>query len=256
MELIGVIPARLGSTRLERKPLQTLQNKPIILWVCEAVAKCQSLDAFFVATDSEEIAEVVRQAGFKAVMTPEDCVSGTDRIWQAIQSEIKADQKGLGAQKVSNLKIVNIQGDEPLIEPAAIDALAGFIAEQKEDCWVTLGADLKLEDIENKNAVKVLINQQSKALYFSRWPVPFSRVEAFEGHPNVLKHVGLYAYTYQALKSFCEAPASELEKSESLEQLRALDLGYNIYVLKTPYHSQGVDTIEDLKKLETMLKNN
>lgn len=240
MELIGVIPARLGSTRLERKPLQTLQNKPIILWVCEAVAKCQSLDDFFVATDSEEIASVVQKAGFKAVMTPADCASGTDRIWQAIK-----DKKPK--------MIVNIQGDEPLIEPKAIDALADFIKSQTHDCWVTLGAELQIADVDNKNAVKVVINQKGKALYFSRWPIPFSRVEPYSGHPNVLKHIGLYAYTYKALKDFCQTKASALELSESLEQLRALDMGYDIYVLKTPYHSQGVDTVEDLKHLEELL---
>ncbi|MCO5113168.1 MAG: 3-deoxy-manno-octulosonate cytidylyltransferase [Bdellovibrionaceae bacterium] len=244
MELIGVIPARLGSTRLERKPLQPLKNKPIILWVCEAVAKCQALDGFFVATDSEEIAAVVTEAGFKVVMTPVECASGTDRIWQALSSH---------PEYQTARKIINIQGDEPLIDPRAIEALAEFIKQQNEDCWVTLGAELVLEDIENKNAVKVVVNQKGKALYFSRWPIPFSRTPPYVGHPNVLKHVGLYAYTYEALKSFCEAPVSDLEQSESLEQLRALDLGYSIYVLKTDYHSQGVDTKEDLLKLEKFL---
>ncbi len=244
MELIGVIPARLGSTRLERKPLQPLKNKPIILWVCEAVAKCQALDGFFVATDSEEIAAVVTEAGFKAVMTPVECASGTDRIWQALNSY---------PEYQTARKIINIQGDEPLIDPRAIEALAGFIKQQNEDCWVTLGAELAVEDIGNKNAVKVVVSQKGKALYFSRWPIPFSRTEPYVGHPSVLKHVGLYAYTYEALKSFCEAPVSALEQSESLEQLRALDLGYSIYVLKTDYHSQGVDTKEDLLKLEKFL---
>lgn len=244
MELIGVIPARLGSTRLERKPLQPLKNKPIILWVCEAVAKCQALDGFFVATDSEEIASVVTQAGFKAVMTPEGCASGTDRIWQALSSS---------SEYQSVKKIVNIQGDEPLIDPRAITALAEFIQSKNEDCWATLGTELPLEDLENKNAVKVVVNRQQRALYFSRWPIPFSRLEPYVGHPNLLKHVGLYAYTRQALQSFCEAPVSALEQSESLEQLRALDMGYDIYVLKTDYHAQGVDTKEDLQKLERLL---
>lgn len=240
MDLIGVIPARLGSTRLGRKPLQTLQNKPIILWVCEAVSQCKSLDAFFVATDSVEIQECVESAGFKAIMTPEDCVSGTDRVWQAIK-----DQN----PKV----IVNVQGDEPLIRPEAVDDLVNFVASKNEDCWGTLGFELEPEDIDNKNAVKVVFNCKKEALYFSRWPIPFSRMEADMNHPNVLKHIGLYAYTYKALKDFCESKPSALEQAESLEQLRALDLGYKIYVQKTPYPSHGVDTLEDLQRLEELL---
>lgn len=240
MDVIGVIPARLGSTRLERKPLQTLQNKPIILWVCEAVKKCQSLSDFYVATDSEEIFEVVENAGFKAIMTPEDCVSGTDRVWNAVKD-------------LNPKVIVNIQGDEPLIHPESIDALAKFMAGRNEECWATLGCSLAEDEIENKNAVKVVFDSYGRALYFSRWPIPFSRTAADVNHPRVLKHIGLYAYTYQALKDFCEASPSSLESAESLEQLRALDLGYKIYVLPSSYPAHGVDTIEDLQKLERLL---
>lgn len=238
--MIGVIPARLGSTRLERKPLQTLQNKPIILWVCEAVKKCQSLNDFYVATDSSEIFDIVVGAGFKAIMTPMDCVSGTDRVWKAIKD-------------LNPKVIVNIQGDEPLVHPDSIDALARFMKDQKEECWATLGYPLADDEIENKNAVKVVFDSFGKALYFSRWPIPFSRAEQDIKNPRVLKHIGLYAYTYQALKEFCEASPSPLELAESLEQLRAMDLGYKIYVLKSLHPAHGVDTKEDLEKLERLL---
>lgn len=241
MKYLGVIPARLGSTRLQRKPLQSLLNKPLILWVCEAVQKSKKLEKFIVATDSLEVLEVVQKAGFEAQMTSEHCASGTDRALEV-------------AQKFDPDFIINIQGDEPLIKADEIDGLIEFIESQKQECWATLGHAITSEDLENKNAVKVVLNQHQEALYFSRYPIPYSR-KTFEAiNPSVLKHVGLYAYTFQALKTFCQNEPCELEKAESLEQLRALYLGTKIFVKKTEYQSIGIDTMEDLKNVEAILK--
>jgi 3-deoxy-manno-octulosonate cytidylyltransferase (CMP-KDO synthetase) len=241
MKYLGVIPARLGSTRLERKPLQSLLNKPLILWVCEAVKKSKKLEKFIVATDSEEVMSVVQKAGFEAQMTSEDCASGTDRVLEV-------------AQKFEPQFIVNIQGDEPLILADEIDGLIAFIeSKNNPECWATLGHSLAPEDLENKNAVKVVMNLNQEALYFSRFPIPFSRLAFTSTQDSVLKHVGLYAYTFKALKTFCQAEPSFLEKAESLEQLRALHLGAKIYIKKTDYKSIGVDTLEDLKAVEKMM---
>lgn len=245
MKYLGVIPARLGSTRLQRKPLQPLLNKPLILWVCEAVQKSKLLDMFVVATDSQEIFDVVTQAGFKAQMTSENCPSGTDRVLE-VAERFKADY------------ILNIQGDEPLIDPNEIDELAKFINEKDEDCWATLGFELSSEDLNNLNAVKVVLGHNDQALYFSRFPIPFSRGKFEQDSKSisssVLKHVGLYAYTSNALKKFCNSEPTQLEKSESLEQLRALQIGSKVFVKQTAYQSLGVDTLEDLKKVENVLK--
>lgn len=273
MKNLGVIPARLGSTRLERKPLQPLLNKPLILWVCEAVQKSKALDKFVVATDSEEILDVVTKAGFEAQMTSINCASGTDRALEV-------------AKLYKPEFIVNIQGDEPLIQAQEIDGLLDFIKSKNNKlCWATLGHKLSSEDLDNKNSVKVVFNQQKEALYFSRFPIPYSRKSfipdlkpnfiaephtslKFESGQNknpdhlqtsnvnpksVLKHVGLYAYTYEALDAFCQSPPCELELAESLEQLRALDLGIKIFVKTTDYESIGVDTMDDLKKVEQKL---
>lgn len=241
MKYLGVIPARLGSTRLERKPLQSLQNKPLILWVCEAVQKSKKLDKFIVATDSLEVFDVVENAGFEVQMTSESCASGTDRCLEV-------------AEKHQAQFIINIQGDEPLIEADEIDGLLSFIESRNEECWATLGYALNKTDWENKNAVKVVLNRNEEALYFSRYPIPFSRKGFNPQSQSVLKHVGLYAYTLKALKEFCQSEPCELEQAESLEQLRALYLGTKIFVKKTAYQSIGVDTYEDLKKVEDILK--
>lgn len=240
MKYLGVIPARLGSTRLERKPLQSLLGKPLILWVCEAVAKSKKLEKVIVATDSTEVMAVVEGAGFLAQMTSENSASGTDRALEV-------------AKKYSPQFIINIQGDEPLIQADEIDQLLEFIESKQQQCWATLGHELSFEDLENKNAVKVVLAQNHEALYFSRFPIPYSRKNFEAENSMVLKHVGLYAYTYRALEKFCQEPPCVLEQSESLEQLRALYIGTKIFVKKTDYRSIGVDTIEDLKNVEKLL---
>lgn len=222
MKYLGVIPARLGSTRLQRKPLQPLLNKPLILWVCEAVQKSKKLDKFVVATDSSEVFDVVQAAGFDVQMTSEHCASGTDRSLEV-------------AEKFKPEFIINIQGDEPLIHAEEIDGLLEFIESQEQDCWATLGFKLNREDWENKNSVKAVLNQKREAIYFSRYPIPYSRQDFNPDSEAVLKHVGLYAYTFNALKEFCAAEPCELEQAESLEQLRALHLGIKIF-----YEKNGV----------------
>ncbi len=243
MKYLGVIPARLGSTRLQRKPLQTLLNKPLILWVCEAVEKSKRLETFIVATDSIEVFDVVIKAGFEAQLTSENCASGTDRTLEV-------------AKKINPTIVVNIQGDEPLIQACEIDSLVDFIESQNQECWATLGHEISEPDLTNPNAVKVILNKDQEAIYFSRFSIPYSRLNFDSNRSLVLKHVGLYAYTLNALKVFCDHGPVELERAESLEQLRALYLGLKIFVKKTNYKSLGVDTSDDLKAVENILKRN
>ncbi len=239
MKIIAVIPARYASTRFEGKPLKLLQNKPMLQWVVEAARKSKNIREVIVATDDERISELCKNISVPFVMTSPDCPTGTDRIFQATKN-------------MDFDVVVNVQGDEPLIDPEYMDLLANAFADKNIE-MATLAHPLSEEDLQNKNAVKVLLNQQSEAIYFSRYAVPFSR-QSFSSDSHVLKHIGLYAYTKSFLNKFCNEPACFLEKAESLEQLRALFLGIRIKVLKVEKPTLGVDTPEDLERIEKMLK--
>lgn len=241
MKCLGVIPARYASTRFPGKPLALIQGKPMILWVAEAARNAKSLTEVRVATDDLRIFDVVKKAGFSVVMTEPELPSGTDRIFAASQGE---------AWDV----VVNIQGDEPLIPAHFIDSLVEPFQKDPKISMTTLGHVLNEEELASPNSVKVLSNQYGDAIYFSRFPIPYSRENLpKDGHFLPLKHIGLYAYRSDFLKKFCQQPVAEIEKAESLEQLRALNMGARIRVIRVEGRSFGIDTPEDLVKIETHL---
>jgi 3-deoxy-manno-octulosonate cytidylyltransferase (CMP-KDO synthetase) len=245
-----VIPARYASTRLPGKPLLAIAGKPMIAHVCER-AKEAGAEEIIVATDDERIFDTVFALGIKAVMTRPDHQSGTERIAEV------ARQCGWSGNDI----IVNLQGDEPLIPSAIIREVAFALAGQKLAGIATLAARIiDSEEIFNPNAVKVVLNKDGYALYFSRAPIPWER-EAFANGAKkpssatpYLRHIGLYAYTVDFLNRYCSWKASPLESIESLEQLRILWHGEAILVKvvdKTP--QAGVDTQEDLIRVEQVL---
>lgn len=239
MKIIGVIPARFGSTRFPGKPLAELKGKKILQWVVEGARQSVHLKQILVATEDARIADFCKKINVDVIMTSSDCATGTDRIFQAT--------KNLDFDRV-----INIQGDEPLITKDYIDLLANAFVQDTTLSMATLAHSLSINDLVNVNAVKVIINQNSEAIYFSRFGIPFSR-EPFQS-AVALKHVGLYGFSKAFLETFCTAPQAEIEKAESLEQLRALYLGARIKVLQVEKPTYGVDTPEDLQKLEALLK--
>jgi 3-deoxy-manno-octulosonate cytidylyltransferase (CMP-KDO synthetase) len=243
--VIGVIPARYASTRFPGKPLALLNGKPMIEWVVKNAAKSKTLSQVVVATDDDRIVKAVEAAGFRAVMTDSDLPSGSDRIEAALLTLEKEASLGAGAI------IVNIQGDEPLIQARMIDDLVAPLVADSGIEMSTLAHEISDEDLHNMNAVKVVCNDLGDALYFSRFPIPYSREKSPAG--ACLKHVGLYAYQRHFLKKFCATPPHALERAESLEQLRALAMGARIRVVKTEDRSWGVDTPGDLAKIEELL---
>lgn len=242
-KIIAVIPARFGSTRFPGKPLEKLKGKPLLQWAVEGARTSRKVQKIFVATDDKRIQDLCEKIQVDCLMTRTDCPTGTDRLFEAT--------RGLDFDVV-----LNIQGDEPLVNQTYIDPLAEAFIQQSELDMATLAHPLAFEDLENKNAVKVIINQNQEAIYFSRFPIPFSRETIKSGTPitAALKHIGLYGYTRAFLQKFCSASQAEIEKYESLEQLRALHLGAKIKVLKVEKPTYGVDTPEDLQKLEALLK--
>lgn len=249
MKILGVIPARYGSTRFPGKALVSLHGKPLIQWVIEATQKSKKLAEIIVATDDERIFQVARAMSVNAVMTDSLLPSGTDRTFVA--------SHGRGADVV-----VNIQGDEPLINPEHIDLLISAFEEKPMPQMATLAHPISYEDLMSPNAVKVILDNQGQALYFSRFPIPYSRLSAEKAQRELkksnfefasLKHIGMYAYTFDFLQKFCQTKPSSSEEAESLEQLRALSMGAKIKVFKVDQASPGVDTPEDLEKVSRMI---
>lgn len=238
---MGAIPARYGSTRLPGKPLLPIAGRPMIEHVYTRVAGARGLDRVVVLTDDERIAEAVQRFGGEWEMTPEDCASGTDRIaWAARSWNASA--------------VINIQGDEPLIDPEGISRIAGHLAANPGDPVVTLATPAEPEEMDNPNAVKVVLARDGSALYFSRSPIPYPRQPPQSSGAAPLKHLGIYGYQRDALLRLAGLPPTPLERSESLEQLRALENGIPIRVLVVDRGSFGVDTAEDLERVETILK--
>jgi 3-deoxy-manno-octulosonate cytidylyltransferase (CMP-KDO synthetase) len=236
--VLAVIPARLGSTRLPRKVLREIAGEPMIARVYRAARACTLLDQVLIATDSEEVLAYAQQHGLPAVFTPEDCPSGTDRV-HAVAQSIQADI------------YVNIQGDEPLLRPEHIEALLSpFVRAEVE--VATLATPCSPELIDNPHAVKVVTAASGRALYFSRAAIPYDR----DNQKNIAyrKHLGIYAYRKAALGRFPKLPPSALEAAEKLEQLRFLENGIDVYVTETPYDTIGVDTEEDLQRVEIILR--
>lgn len=241
MKVLGVIPARYASTRFPGKPLAPLLGQPMLHWVLEGCREAKRLDGLLVATDDERIARVAREAGAEAAMTDPALPSGTDRIWAAVRDR-DVDL------------IVNIQGDEPLMSGALIDGLVEAFAGPNPPEMATLAHPISDEDLGSLNAVKVLVNAQSDAIYFSRFPIPHSRHDAKSLGAGCLKHLGIYAYSKKFLKRFCETPPALIENAEALEQLRALYLGARIRVVPVAAGLRGVDTPEDARAVEDILR--
>ncbi len=244
LKVAAIIPARFGSTRFTGKPLVQLCGKPMIQWVIEGAKTSSLISELFVATDHAEIFKLSESLGVRAIMTSENCQTGSDRIFEASQV-LKKENKNYEV-------LLNIQGDEPLITKKYIDPLIQAFTQSADIDMATLSHPISAEEIENLNAVKVLLNEKSEAIYFSRLPIPFSREKFSAGLFNscVQKHIGMYGYKTSFLEKFCKAPQSLIEKAESLEQLRALHLGARIKVLSVNEPIQGIDTPEDLKKFE------
>jgi 3-deoxy-manno-octulosonate cytidylyltransferase (CMP-KDO synthetase) len=238
LRILGVIPARLESTRLPRKVLREIAGKPLLAWVVEAARACPQFDRVLVAADSEEVAALCRRLDIPVEMTSADLASGTDRL-HAVAQLHDADI------------YVNIQGDEPLLRPEHIaDLLRPFSKAQRQIDIATLKVRCPPENITNPNAVKVVTAADGRALYFSRATIPYDRDGAA---PAYWKHIGLYAYRKAALNCFPTLPASLLERTERLEQLRFLENGFHIYVEATGHDTIGVDTEADLHQVEGLL---
>ncbi len=239
MKVVAVIPARLASTRLPRKMLREIAGVPLLAWVYRAVRRCASLDQVIVATDSDEIMLFCEQQGFSVRMTSAAHRSGTERVHE-ISTTVPADV------------YFNIQGDEPLTRPEHIESLITVMKGTGVDVG-TLKTRAAAIDIANPGAVKVVTDAARRALYFSRATIPHDR----DGiRPQYYKHLGFYGYRKEALDKFVQWPESSLERSERLEQLRFLENGVPIYVGETPFDTVGVDTEEDVRRVEEILREN
>lgn len=236
MKFIAIIPARLQSQRLPRKMLREIGGKPLAVWVYQAVRQSQLLHDVIIATDSQEILEACRKHSCNARMTSAKHRSGTERVHEVSQL-LDADV------------YINVQGDEPMIRAAHIDALVGLMKNASVPVG-TLMTPASPEDISSPNAVKVVTDRDGRALYFSRSTIPYDRDGS---NPRYFKHLGIYAYRKPVLDKFVSLPESALERAERLEQLRFLENGIPIFVAETPYDSIGVDTEEDLARVVSLL---
>lgn len=245
MNVLAVIPARYASTRLPGKPLARIVGKPMIQHVYERVRQAKSVNRVVVATDDDRILQAVHGFGGEAVMTRTDHRSGSERVAE-VAVQIFADI------------YINVQGDEPLIEPAAVDALVQAMMED-DDASVqlaTLCVPIQSPaDIMDPNIVKVVLDFQGDALYFSRAPVPWVRDEAHRVYARHFKHLGIYAYRRAPLLEFPTLPPGELEKLEQLEQLRFLENGHKMRVAETSFDSVSVDVPGDIARVEALINS-
>lgn len=239
--MLGVIPARYASTRFPGKPVFPLLEKPMLQWVIEGTRQAKTLDGILVATDDSRIADVARAAGADVAMTDSELPSGTDRIWAAVKDR-DVDL------------VVNIQGDEPLMSGELIDGLVRVFEGDPTLEMATLAHPISEDELASPNAVKVVVNAQGDALYFSRFPIPHSRHDAKTTGAGCLKHMGIYAYRKNFLKRFCETSPALIENAEALEQLRALYLGARIRVVQVEAGLRGVDTPDDARAVEEILR--
>ncbi len=245
--IIGIIPARYGSTRFPGKPLADIGGKSMIQRVLEQAKQAASLSKVVVATDDERIADAVRQLGEEAIMTRTDHPSGTDRCYEAYCQLIN---NGLISGSSSDY-ILNIQGDEPFIDPAQIDELAAIL-----DGTVELATQMATVDsaemLHDPKEAKIVINDQNEALYFSRSAIPYLwgvEPDQWHAHQAYHRHVGLYAYRADVLEKITQLPPSPLERVESLEQLRWIEAGYRIKIVATHYQTHSVDSPADIEKI-------
>ncbi|MBI4341948.1 MAG: 3-deoxy-manno-octulosonate cytidylyltransferase [Candidatus Omnitrophica bacterium] len=254
MGALVVIPARYGSVRFPGKPLAMLAGKPMIQHVYEGAARAKSAEETVVATDDQRIVDAVERFGGRAVLTRPDAASGTERAAEV-------------ARTSSAQVIINVQGDEPLVQPRMIDQLAEFLTSHAAVPMASLMTPLsRPEDLANPNVVKVVVDRTGFALYFSRSLIPYRRDDssskpqaagfrpaACSLQPAAYKHLGIYGYQRHFLLQFPSLEPTPLERLEQLEQLRALEHGYRIKLLETEHDSIGVDTPDDLRRVETIL---
>ncbi|HEX2278820.1 MAG TPA: 3-deoxy-manno-octulosonate cytidylyltransferase [Candidatus Tectomicrobia bacterium] len=255
-DVVAIIPARYASSRFPGKPLVEIAGKPMIKWVYERTRQASGVGRVLVATDDERIAQAVRRFGGDAVMTSPDHPTGTDRLAE-VAATLEAEL------------IVNVQGDEPLIEPAAIDAALAPFAETPTLAMSTLRCPIpSLDELFDISITKVVTDRDDFALYFSKAPIPYHRDEwgtvasivprlrLSGGTAPIVgwRHIGLYVYRRTFLREFARLPQTPLERLEKLEQLRAIEHGYRIKVVPTPYVSIGVDTPEDVAKVGRLLR--
>jgi len=244
MDAIGIIPARYSSTRFEGKVLADILGKPMIQHVWERAKQALSLDDLIIACDDERVANVARDFGAKVILTAKGHMSGTDRICEVINPiDVKI--------------IINIQGDEPLIYPTMIDSVAQALLDDSSLPMATIKKRIDdPQELNDPNVVKVVVDKNNFALYFSRSAIPFLAGNSEVQSPVYYKHIGLYGYTKDFLFIYKNLAVSNLEKIERLEQLRVLEEGFRIKVIETKYETIGVDTPEDLEKVKEYLKRN
>ena len=255
-KVVAIIPARYASTRLPGKPILDIGGKPMVVRVAERARQVSSINRIIIATDDQRIFDAVAAAGEEVMMTSPDHQTGTDRLAEV-------------AAKLDAEIIVNVQGDEPLIEPATIEAaIAPLLADNSIVMSTTSEPIESAADLLNPNVVKVVTDPEGFALYFSRSPIPFPR-SAVQAHgsieaalaarPELLsqyaKHTGMYVYRREFLLNYAKLPSTPLEQSELLEQLRALEHGYRIKVVKVTHRSIGVDTPEDLERVRQIFND-
>lgn len=239
MKIGCVIPARFGSTRLPGKPLADIAGKPMIQRVYERVTNAKKPEVFIVATDDQRVYDAVQSFGGTVVMTDANHPTGTDRLAEVAQQYTDLDV------------IINVQGDEPMIDANLIDQLAELFESDDALQMATVGTPLLEEEYDEPSAVKVILNKRNDAMYFSRSLIPYPRHD-FVNTP--LKHIGIYAYRRQFLLDYAKMEPTAAEQTESLEQLRALENGFAIRVITTDKRFVGVDTPEDLARVNAIFE--
>ncbi len=242
---VGIIPARFGSTRFPGKPLAMISGKPMIQWVYEAASSAKCFDIVFIATDDFRIESFAKSINANVILTPDTLQSGTDRVYCAVKLLQKQN-------KISEIDVVvNIQGDEPLCPPQLFeDLINSFFVNSAQICTPITRIDSEAEYLD-KNVVKVVVNSEKMALYFSRSPIPF--IKQFSTSIPLFRHIGLYAYNEEVLEFFANSKQSSLEINESLEQLRLLEEGFTIHCLETTFKSHSVDVPTDIETIEQMI---
>jgi len=242
VKVVVVIPARYGSTRLPGKPLVSLAGRPMIRYVYERAKQAQTVGRVIVATDDQRIVDVVREFGGEAVMTRADHRTGTERV-----AEVAAREEGD--------VFVNVQGDEPLTDPVSIDTAIGALMEEPAAQIATVATPVRhAGDIMDPNVVKVVLDFDGDALYFSRAPIPWVRDTQTKVHVKYWKHLGLYVFQRDALLEYPTLPLGELERVEQLEQLRWMENGWKIRVAEVAHDAVSVDVPEDVAKVERLMK--
>ncbi|KAL5730356.1 3-deoxy-manno-octulosonate cytidylyltransferase [Ranunculus cassubicifolius] len=241
--VIGIIPARFASSRFEGKPLVHILGKPMIQRTWERAMMATTLERVVVATDDERIAECCRGFGADVVMTSESCRNGTERCNEALQ---KLDKK--------YDVVVNIQGDEPLIEPEIIDGIVKSLQAAPDAVFSTAVTSLKPEDGLDPNRVKCVVDNHGYAIYFSRGLIPFNKSGKVNPNFPYLLHLGIQSYCTKFLKIYPELPPTPLQLEEDLEQLKVLENGYKMKVIKVDHDAHGVDTPEDIEKIESLMR--